>query len=1216
MASKTQNIINLNNFSKILNWFSETCLRFLNHSKFIYLKYPQDFDKPDFASISALFNKEFLDHISFVDNEDIKDLASEYFTTFTNDSSNIESLISANPLNQSPILVIYNFEAPSNGAQLWYLNHHIVYSRLINKQSVIFLSRYDFDEFVNSGLNCPDYEYANYQLSFTKIIKLIKSCFTDVNLFFRQSRPPALTMIELALIQKLHEKKIPITIGSLINDIPVYISVVNEKIKLSIEIDPISHFDSILFQAQKSKQYLVLVSDGWQILKFTTKEINENPDECLNTIEGILNSAKGKFGLGRLIDNAIVKANVSSFNADTYQTLSIDHRAGPSLTKGIAGSGKTRVLVQKLIDLISNGVNPEKIIVFFHSGNSLRRSKDLLENILSKSNLAKLTLTTFEDFGLRFAKENTSSIKRRMPVKIENNSIKVLAKILSKIERELDPDFKEVFFDLDEFILLSVIAFYKANLLNPDAVKDLAKNTTDELVYKIYLAYEEQLLRSNRIDKEDLIKLTAQVLASNETIAYNYQKNFDYVFCDDYQEITLASDLILRILCYPNDNLFLFGDPYNCLNQSTGSLPGYMHNILVKLPNAQIYELKNNWRIPSGLLNLTTKIAGLIYPGHAANNAIAQKIDNLSVIGPKIFKSEVLESNWIAEEIETLIDTGRNLDEIAVLFRNSNYASIIADSLDKKHIPFVLQNIDTNTLPNEESDIIAFLKLVHDPEAPKARDSFEKILTIKLKDIDTKHLAEIASFAEANNLAYLKAIEIYSKLHKDSVSSELAALVQFIFKMNKLNLTPQAAIDSFVDKFKLIEYYKSFKIPQEINYDPLKKINHMRESCQNFKTIFEFLDFYNKGSKTNALKTQKINLLNIHEALGLEFNIIFIPGLAKGYFPSLDDENLIDEYRLLYTAMTRSSEYLYLCVPLQINENSVEPSVFLSLLGLEYNSETLTKSNGSESAKYSSNKLINETSLNASKANPVTAEPNSYSIDLKPNDYGKKILNESSQNIDNTTINTNTNQVFSIQNSVSNEIMSQEPSKNLHNDEVSAKSPKIKPSLTGHENVDVHNAANLDKVNHLTPDNDDLANRNEVLDVSSETKKPVLNSRKEFITNNISPDFLMQTNSVISGSNEIISQMKHSHSTPISQESPNKVSDSQSVVKDKHPPADNSKPPGKPSCPNCHNPLEGNSQFCGECGFRLPVRIPTCKACNEPIDPEAKFCGECGFKVI
>ncbi len=108
----------------------------------------------------------------------------------------------------------------------------------------------------------------------------------------------------------------------------------------------------------------------------------------------------------------------------------------------------------------------------------------------------------------------------------------------------------------------------------------------------------------------------------------------------------------------------------------------------------------------------------------------------------------------------------------------------------------------------------------------------------------------------------------------------------------------------------------------------------------------------------------------------------------------------------------------------------------------------------------------------------------------------------------------------------------------------------------------------------------------------------------------------MQTNSVISGSNEIISQMKHSHSTPISQESPNKVSDSQSVVKDKHPPADNSKPPGKPSCPNCHNPLEGNSQFCGECGFRLPVRIPTCKACNEPIDPEAKFCGECGFKVI
>ncbi len=1225
MVAKSHNQIDVNNLKKILNWFCETCLRFASHSKHLFLTYPQGFDTNNFTAITNLFNNDFLSQITFVNYADIKELALDYFATITNATSVDSPGLNDNPLNQTPILVIYNFTQPLTGAELWYLNHHIVYSRLIYKQCTVFFSDITYPEFLESGKQCPDFEYANYALSFPKLVRLINSCLVDLNLFFRETKPPALTSIELLLIQKLHEKKIPITIGANINEIPLYISLANENVKLSLEIDPLSHFDSIAFQSSLAKQHLVLVSMGWQIIRFTSKEIQENIDECISIIESALNKVKINAGIGKIIDNNINQVSKVNFNTDSFQRKSLDHKCGPALTKGIAGTGKTTIALQKVLELINQGINPEKIIFFFNTSNNLRQGKAIFETCINKSVLAKLNLTTFYDFGMRFAKENTSSIKRKIPIKIENNNLKVLAKILNKVERDIDPDFREVFLDLDEFVLHSVISFYKANLLNPEQVKERISNKIDELVYKIYQSYEEQLQRSNRIDKDDLIKLTAQVLASNETIAFNYQKSYDYIFCDDYQEITLASDLILRLLSFPQDNLFLFGDPYNCLNQVTGSLPGLINNINIKLPNCQIYKLEHNWRIPPQIHSLTQNVISLISPDQSmVLSSVTTKTEDvsLSLIGPKFFHSEVLESQWIAEEIDTLLDTGRSPDEITVLFRNSAYAALIADALDQRNISYLLQNIDTNTLPDEEADIIAFLKLIWDPEAPKARESFEKLLPIKIKDVDTKQLSEIASFAENNNLSYLKAIEIYSKLHKDAISNELAQIVKYIFSTNKQNLSPYAAIESFCDKFKLLEYYKTFKIPKEVNYEPLKKHLLFKNSTSKFKTISEFLDALNKSNKDNTTKSKKVNLLNLHESQGLEFNIVFIPGLAEGYFPSAETESITEEYSLLYVGMSRTKEFLYLSVPLSINEKETVPSSFLAQLKLDTNTGLITKPTNP----------INTVNKPISMAVPLTANlPGSNTPKATVTNPQASVNAQSGVN---TPTGTNPQTSVNAQSGVNTPTGANPPTGTNPQTSVNAQSGVNTPTSVNEQTGQTSPSSTANALNQASKVN------------QYNPSKLINQANTESIAANASPDLLIQSKSAPPGSNNTAN--KPDLSMPVNQSIPQTVPDKptnypqtvpanpttypQSLAKmpqtspatpisnnPSNSPAQNMAAPkvlGKPICPQCNNQLEANSQFCGECGYRLPTRIPSCKACNEPIDPQAKFCGECGFKII
>ena len=150
--------------------------------------------------------------------------------------------------------------------------------------------------------------------------------------------------------------------------------------------------------------------------------------------------------------------------------------------------------------------------------------------------------------------------------------------------------------------------------------------------------------------------------------------------------------------------------------------------------------------------------------------------------------------NGVANEIQALLDSGRHPQDIAILYRYNRYASMVEEALFRKGIKCLTTNPDSTMVPDEVADVMAFLRLVMDPDGPKARESFERVCQLRSKEVDPKLFGTIASFAEANNLSFLKAVEIYSEAVADQSCQDVGQLVLIIRTMNHENLPPAETI--------------------------------------------------------------------------------------------------------------------------------------------------------------------------------------------------------------------------------------------------------------------------------------------------------------------------------------------------------------------------------------------------------------------------------------
>src|SRR5262249_43938153 len=173
---------------------------------------------------------------------------------------------------------------------------------------------------------------------------------------------------------------------------------------------------------------------------------------------------------------------------------------------------------------------------------------------------------------------------------------KVMQRILDKHKKDLDPATLDLSSGLDEFTVSTLISIYKANLVSPKMVKEQAKDEIGQLIAKVFQAYEEQLQRANRIDREDMVTLAVQVLLDRAEVRSRYQYNFEFVLVDEYQDVTPAEDALVRLLAAPQDNMYLVGDEDEAIYQSKGATARLLMDVSMRWPQTRCYVLEKNWR--------------------------------------------------------------------------------------------------------------------------------------------------------------------------------------------------------------------------------------------------------------------------------------------------------------------------------------------------------------------------------------------------------------------------------------------------------------------------------------------------------------------------------------------------------------------------------------------------------------------------------------------
>ena len=841
------------------------------------------------------------------------------------------------------VVIVKDLVAPETPPQLWYFYHHLLYPRALNQKTLLLTTHLGFDEFIGYGMQCEDLEYAGRQITWEKAAWLIDAMMIDLH-HFRQLRSenlPPMLKVEYYLLKAMASRGINLLPQYIFGDYSLDFAVLERGNKLAIECDVISNLDQPNSRSLDAKKNLTLLSDNWKLLRFTTSDLLANLGQCIDAVEEAWQHGRKKANAGRLIAGNTNQATIIDLPIDDdVQRLAITNGGGPLALTGGAGTGKSTCITRRVAHLLAQGVSPEKILVISHSTESVKSLKTEVERISDRQLVQKVVFYSWNELGLKLLKENTQAIKRKPPLKVEANPQKIIQKLLAKYKKDLDQITLELSEELEEFTIASLISLYKANLVTPKHVKERAKSNVDELVAKVYQGYEEQLQKSNKIDRDDMVSLAASLLADHADIRARYQYLYEFVLIDEYQDVTAAGDLLGRILALPQDNLYLAGDEDESIFESKGALPRIIAEISVRLPNARCYVLEKNWRCNPIIVSAAeTLLHGLsrrrvqkaMVPG-------IKRLDSQAIVGPHLAETEDVEAEWVASEIQALLEAGRNPHEIAILYRYNRYASMIEEALFRRGIKCLTTNPDSTMVPDEVADVMAFLRLVMDPDGPKARESFERVCQLRTKEVDPKLFGTIASFAEANNLSFLKAVEIYSEAIADQSCQDLEQLVRIIRTMNVENLPPAETIALLKRTQRLNEYYKSVKVPPGVNYEPMRKLSGLEEEARKYKTVADFVKSQSgparSGRDDRGESEPLVNILSLHESKGKEFSIVFLTGMAEGLFPSETANDPEEERRLCYLGLTRAKELLFLSYPKRFNNIDLEPSRYLVEMGL------------------------------------------------------------------------------------------------------------------------------------------------------------------------------------------------------------------------------------------------------------------------------------------
>ena len=600
------------------------------------------------------------------------------------------------------------------------------------------------------------------------------------------------------------------------------------------------------------------------------------------------------------------------------QAAAVQATEGPMLIIAGAGSGKTKVLTCRIAHLLTQGVEPWRILAITFTNKAAKEMRERVDKLAGFA-AKDVELRTFHSFCARLLRreaEHLPGYNKNFAIYDTDDQKKIIKQILKDMGRD------EKKYPING--ILSRISDAKNCLLSPDEFATTIHLNYDfysEEVAKIYPEYQKRLKQNNAVDFDDLLFLSVKLLTENEDIRKHYQEQFLYIMVDEYQDTNRVQYILTKLLTGPQQNLCVVGDADQSIYGWRGA---DIHNILdfeKDYPNAQIVKLEQNYRSTKNILDAANAVI--------ANN-IERKPKNLwteKVGGTPIYfyhaDTDIDEAYFISDQIRKLNEQGFASGDMAVLYRTNAQSRVLEETLIKQGLPYVIVGGTRFYERKEIKDALAYLHVIANPY-----DSLNllRIINVPKRGIGDTTINKLAKYAKEQNAHLFDVLsnpEAVPELNAGTVR-KLDTFAQLIFELvsNANSISTRDLLDQVLNRTGMLAELENSMNPQEqARGENLKEFLSVAEDFAHSgeeDTLPNFLEHVALVSDidTAQMQSDAVTLMTLHSAKGLEFRVVFMVGMEQGIFPVIRSDEVTkieEERRLCYVGMTRAQEILYLC---------------------------------------------------------------------------------------------------------------------------------------------------------------------------------------------------------------------------------------------------------------------------------------------------------------
>lgn len=619
---------------------------------------------------------------------------------------------------------------------------------------------------------------------------------------------------------------------------------------------------------------------------------------------------------------------LQELNKEQQQAAKIKN--GPVLVLAGAGSGKTRVLTHRVAYLISQGVNPALILAVTFTNKAANEMKERVQKLIRGQQLPAFpTLGTFHSICARLLRQEIKALgfKSDFVIYDDDDRLKAIQLTMDKLSIPRN--------QVNPRLVRTLISSAKNELITPAEYEKQVETDLHRLVATIYQEYQRLIQENQAQDFDDLIMTTVRIFEKFPLVLEKYQRRFQHVLVDEYQDTNRAQYVLLNLLARQHSNLFVVGDDWQSIYGWRGANVGNILNFEKDYPGTQVIKLERNYRSTQNILDTAHEVINKNYQQKEKKLWTKKPTGDQAVVYEA--RDERDEGNFVVGEIEKMVTGGGastntrkySYNDFVILYRTNAQSRALEEVFLHRNIPYKIIGGVRFYERREVKDILAYLKVIHNPHDSV---SLQRIINVPTRGAGKVTLGKLTALTQEQQGNGLEAVK---QLAEERGNKKLSDFYQVMKKaQQKSKELPLAdLIDFILKKTGYQDFVLDGTIEGESRWDNIQELKSVANNFDDVagkERLSSFLEEISLLADTDEIderarplrdaqqsgQAEAVTLMTIHSAKGLEYPVVFITGLEENIFPHsrsmLESAELEEERRLCYVGMTRAQEKLYL----------------------------------------------------------------------------------------------------------------------------------------------------------------------------------------------------------------------------------------------------------------------------------------------------------------